>query len=195
MNRDDEFCDRDYPFQEYMHVQQRHWRLERAGWVVFLVIVLLALLGVFSQGVLSLTTARSADAALAVDYQRFERNSAASEITVRLRGEPGQATGQALLGDDYSVTNAVLVIVSLITFDLLLSLLKGRSPWIARHLEGEPMIVVEHGQVLPKRMAKSRISESDILEAARISQGIDRLDQIKSAILERNGQISVIPRD
>lgn len=107
----------------------------------------------------------------------------------------GQATGQALLGDDYSVTNTVLVIVSLITFDLMFSLLKGRSPWVARHLEGEPMIVVEHGKVLSKRMAKSRISEGDILEAARITQGIERLDQIKFAILEKNGQISVIPRD
>ena len=107
----------------------------------------------------------------------------------------GQATGQALLGDDYSVTNTVLVIVSLITFDLMFSLLKGRSPWIARHLEGEPMIVVEHGKVLSKRMAKSRINEGDILEAARIAQGIERLDQIKFAILEKNGQISIIPRD
>src|SRR5690606_21194102 len=107
----------------------------------------------------------------------------------------GQATGQALLGDDHSITNALLVIVALITMDLMLSLLKGRSAWLARHLEGEPMIVVEHGKTLPKRMAKSRISESDILEAARISQGIERLDQIKFAILERNGQISVIPRD
>lgn len=107
----------------------------------------------------------------------------------------GQATGQALLGDDYSVTNAVVVIISLITFDLLLSQLKGRSPWIARHLEGEPMIVVEHGKVLPGRMAKSRISESDILEAARISQGLERLDQIKFAILEKNGQISIIPEN
>lgn len=107
----------------------------------------------------------------------------------------GQATGQALLGDDHSITNTLLVIVALITMDLMLSLLKGRSAWLARHLEGEPMIVVEHGKTLPKRMAKSRISESDILEAARISQGLERMDQIKFAILERNGQISVIPKD
>lgn len=54
----------------------------------------------------------------------------------------GQATGQALLGDDHSVTNAVLVIISLILFDLGFSLLKRRSSWASLHLEGEPMIVV-----------------------------------------------------
>lgn len=107
----------------------------------------------------------------------------------------GQATGQALLGDDHSITNTLLVIVALITMDLSLSLLKGRSPWLSRHLEGEPMIVVEHGRLLSKRIRKVRISEGDILEAARITQGLERMDQIKYAILERNGQISVIPRD
>lgn len=99
MTSDDEFCDRDYPVQEFMHVQQRHWRLERVGWVVFLLIVLLASLGVFSQGVLSLTTVESADAALAVDYQRFERNSAAGEMTVRLQGEAGGVMQLDITGD------------------------------------------------------------------------------------------------
>lgn len=107
----------------------------------------------------------------------------------------GQATGQALLGDDHSVTNAVLVIISLILFDLGFSLLKRRSSWASLHLEGEPMIVVEQGRLLRRRMDRARISESDILEAARISQGLERLDQIKFAILERNGQISIIAQD
>lgn len=107
----------------------------------------------------------------------------------------GQATGQALLGDDHSVTNAVLVIISLILFDLGFSLLKRRSSWALLHLEGEPMIVVEQGRLLRRRMDRARISESDILEAARISQGLERLDQIKFAILERNGQISIIAQD
>lgn len=99
MPHDDEFRDRDYPVQEFMRVQQRHWRLERIGWVVFLLIVLLTALGGFSKGALSLTTARSADGALTVDYQRFERNSAASEITVRLQGEPGEVMQLELTGD------------------------------------------------------------------------------------------------
>lgn len=107
----------------------------------------------------------------------------------------GQATGQALLGDDHSVTNAVLVIISLILFDLGFSLLKRRSSWASLHLEGDPMIVVEQGRLLRRRMDRARISESDILEAARISQGLERLDQIKFAILERNGQISIIAQD
>jgi uncharacterized membrane protein YcaP (DUF421 family) len=44
-------------------------------------------------------------------------------------------------------------------------------------------------------MKESRVDEGDILEAARKVQGIERLDQIKYAVLERSGGISIIPRE
>jgi len=102
----------------------------------------------------------------------------------------GEATQQALLGEDFSVVNAVLVIVSLIAIDVSLSLLKRQS----RMLDGEPIIIVEHGEVLRRRLYLARVEEADILEAARSSQGLERIDQIKFAILEKNGSISVIPK-
>ncbi|WP_028239381.1 DUF421 domain-containing protein [Stutzerimonas azotifigens] len=105
----------------------------------------------------------------------------------------GEATQQALLGDDFSVTNAVVVIVSLIAFDIALSLLKRRSTRLAKFIDGEPMIIVEHGRVLQRRLDKARVGEEDILEAARNTQGLERLDQIKFAILEKDGKISIIP--
>lgn len=95
----DELRDRTYPVQEFMDVQQRHWRLERVGWVLFLLLVLLALLGLFSRGALSLTVSQSADGALAVEYQRFERNSAASQIIVKVRAEPGEVVQLEITGD------------------------------------------------------------------------------------------------
>lgn len=106
----------------------------------------------------------------------------------------GEATQQALLGDDFSIANAALVIVSLVTFDIALSLLKNKSQWFAKLIDGEPMIIVEYGQLLERRVRKARIDENDILEAARHSQGLERIDQIKFAILEKDGKISIIPR-
>lgn len=106
----------------------------------------------------------------------------------------GEATQQALLGDDFSIVNAMVVIVSLVVFDIALSLLKNKSRWLSKLIDGEPMIIVEHGQVLERRVRKARIDEADILEAARHSQGLERIDQIKFAILEKDGKISIIPR-
>lgn len=106
----------------------------------------------------------------------------------------GEATQQALLGEDFSVVNAVLAIVSLIAIDVALSLLKRQSKRLSRMLDGEPIIIVEHGEVLRRRLYLARVEEADILEAVRSSQGLERIDQIKFAILEKNGSISVIPK-
>lgn len=105
----------------------------------------------------------------------------------------GEATQQALLGDDFSLTNAVLVIVTLIAIDIGFSLLKQRSASFARVLDGGPTVLVEQGQVLHKRLRHARLDEGDILEAARSTQGLVEMRQIRFAILERNGKISVIP--
>lgn len=105
----------------------------------------------------------------------------------------GEATQQALLGEDFSMTNAVLVIATLIAIDIGFSLAKQRSPWFARVLDGGPTVLVEQGQVLHKRLKHARLDEGDILEAARSTQGLVELKQIRFAILERNGKISVIP--
>ncbi|MBJ2236424.1 DUF421 domain-containing protein [Pseudomonas fluorescens] len=105
----------------------------------------------------------------------------------------GEATQQALLGEDFSMTNAVLVIATLIAIDISFSLAKQRSAWFARVLDGGPTVLVEQGQVLHKRLKHARLDEGDILEAARSTQGLVELKQIRFAILERNGKISVIP--
>ncbi|MBW5415809.1 DUF421 domain-containing protein [Pseudomonas sp. MAG002Y] len=107
----------------------------------------------------------------------------------------GEATQQALLGDDFSVTNAALIIVTLVVIDIGLSLVKERSPKLARFIDGMPMIIVENGQVLKARLNKVRLAEEDILEAARTTHGLERIDQIKYAILEKNGAISIIPKE
>jgi len=107
----------------------------------------------------------------------------------------GEATQQALLGDDFSLTNSMLVIVTLIAVDVGLSLLKQRSGRVSRLIDGEPTIIVENGKLLRQRLRHARLVEADVMEAARSSQGIETLDEIKFAIIERNGKISIIARD
>ncbi|MXI48289.1 DUF421 domain-containing protein [Pseudomonas moraviensis] len=107
----------------------------------------------------------------------------------------GEATQQALLGDDFSLTNAFLVIITLIAVDVGFSLLKQRSSWVSRLIDGEPTIIVENGKLLHRRLRHARLVEADVMEAARSSQGIETIDQIKFAIIERNGKISVIRQE
>jgi uncharacterized membrane protein YcaP (DUF421 family) len=105
-----------------------------------------------------------------------------------------ETTQQALLGDDYSITNALLLIVTLIAIDVGLSLLKQQSPRIDRLIEGLPVVIVDDGKPLADRMAKARVDEEDILTAARKLQGLERMEQIKYAVLERNGAITIVKK-
>jgi uncharacterized membrane protein YcaP (DUF421 family) len=104
-----------------------------------------------------------------------------------------ESTQQAMLDDDHSMTNAFLVIVTLVLLDIGLSLVKARSPRAEKWLDGLPTILVEEGRPLPDVMERARVDEADVLESARKHQGLERMDQIKYAILERNGGISIVP--
>lgn len=104
-----------------------------------------------------------------------------------------EATQQALLGDDFSITTAAIVIGTLVLMDIGLSMLKQRSPRLDRIIDDIPMVIVDHGQLLRDRMNRARIDEQDILVAARELHGLERLDQIKYAVLERSGGISIVP--
>lgn len=106
----------------------------------------------------------------------------------------GEATQQALLGEDFSVTNMVLVVATLIVLDVGASLLKRRNDRLARLLDGSPTIIVEDGVLMQWRMDKARLTLDDVMESARES-GLERLEQIRYAIVERNGKISIIQRN
>ena len=107
----------------------------------------------------------------------------------------GEATQQALIGNDFSLTTAWLLIASLVGADIAISLFKQRFPRIERWLDGTPLVIVDHGQLLHDRMKKARIDEADIMSAARHLQGLERLEQIKYAVLERSGGITIIPKE
>ena len=105
-----------------------------------------------------------------------------------------EATQNAMIGNDYSVTNGFLVILTLVGLDIALSYLKQRFPVMERYLDGLPLILVDQGRPLKELMHRARVDERDILAAAREKHGLERMDQIKYAILETNGMISIVPK-
>jgi uncharacterized membrane protein YcaP (DUF421 family) len=105
-----------------------------------------------------------------------------------------EATQNAMLGNDYSVTNGFLVILTLIGIDIGLSVMKQRFPSIERYVDGLPVVIVDEGRPLKELMARARVDEQDILSSAREKHGLERMEQIKYAVLEKNGGISIVPK-
>lgn len=106
-----------------------------------------------------------------------------------------QTTQQALLGDDFSIVNAVVLTVTLFAIDIGLSYLKGRWPRAERWLDGAPTLLVSHGEPDRRALGRARIQIDDVMEAARKQHGLERLEQVRFAVLEIGGNISIVPAD
>jgi uncharacterized membrane protein YcaP (DUF421 family) len=105
-----------------------------------------------------------------------------------------EAIQQAMITSDYSMTNAFLLVVTLVGLDIMMSLWKQRSKKVERLLDGVPVLLIENGKMNKHVMNKERVDEGDILAAARECQGLERIDQIKFAVVEANGTISIVPK-
>ncbi len=104
-----------------------------------------------------------------------------------------ETTQQAMLGEDFSVVNAATLILTLFGIDIALSYVKKWLPKVAIMIDGTPTVLVREGEVDTRALRWARLDEEDLLAAGR-QQGITSLDQIRFAILEASGGISVIPK-
>lgn len=99
---------------------------------------------------------------------------------------------QALVGTDNSMTNALLLVTTLVGANIVLSLAKQRWATAEKIIDGTTVLLMERGQLRHDRMDKERVDEANILGAAREQEGIERLDQIDYAVLEQGGGITVV---
>lgn len=83
----------------------------------------------------------------------------------------------------------------LIGIHRLLAVIAVRFPWFERLVKGSAENLINAGRVDRKTMRRHQISESDIIEEARLNAQVTKLDEIKNATLERSGEISVIPAE
>jgi uncharacterized membrane protein YcaP (DUF421 family) len=104
-----------------------------------------------------------------------------------------EVTQQALTGQDFSLFNSFVIILTLFGIDIFFTLIKQRSKRMDLWLDGTPLLIVKDGEILRSRMEKARLDEEDIMSAARKHLGLQRLDDIKYAVLEKDGGLTVIP--
>jgi uncharacterized membrane protein YcaP (DUF421 family) len=107
----------------------------------------------------------------------------------------GEATQQALLGNDFSVINAWVVIGTLITLEAAFSWLEAKFPFFGRVAGSLPVVVLENGKLLEDAAMREGVTVSEILAEGREKHGLERLEQFKYAILERHGGISIVPAE
>lgn len=102
---------------------------------------------------------------------------------------------QAMIAEDNSMTNAALLVLTLIGIDIVLSWLKQRWTWLDRVMDDRPLIIVQDGKPIEDRMKRERVSEGEVMASARHTQGVRRMEDIAYAVLETDGKISIIQKE
>ena len=90
-----------------------------------------------------------------------------------------------------STMASVLVLLGL---HWLLAFVSSRSHRLSVMLKGEAMPLVRDGEILWEAMRRNHLSEGDLLEMLRLHGRLERAEEVRDARLERNGEISAIPR-
>jgi len=106
----------------------------------------------------------------------------------------GDLVQQSITQNDTSITAAVLAISTIALFILVESYAVFRWKRSRKLLEGEPVVVVHEGRFVHPIMQRERMTEDEILGAAR-EQGIGDLGNVRVAILENEGKLSFITED
>ena len=89
--------------------------------------------------------------------------------------------------------SGIVPILTLLCITMAISVLTMRSVRFRAIICGKPSIIVEDGKILQKEMKRNRFTVDELMEELRM-KGITNLSAVKYAILETNGQISVLPR-
>jgi uncharacterized membrane protein YcaP (DUF421 family) len=103
----------------------------------------------------------------------------------------GDALQQGLTQDDYSLTGAALVVGTIAVLQVFVSWLSYRFPRTRPILEGEPVVIVQDGDVIERNLKRERLTVEEIAEQAR-QQQIAHLSEVRFAVLETSGTISFL---
>lgn len=104
------------------------------------------------------------------------------------------AVQNSMVGENTTLWSGLVAASTLLVLDKSLKLLAQRSRRVQRVLEGEPRLLIRNGKLLERAMREEGIDRQEIETAVR-SHGLADVGDVDFAVLERDGTISVVPRD
>jgi uncharacterized membrane protein YcaP (DUF421 family) len=101
------------------------------------------------------------------------------------------AAQNGMAGDSKSITEALVLITTIVLWDWLFDWLGFKSPFWERILQPSPLLLIENGKMIKKNLEQELINESDLVAQLR-EQGIGEIGSVKKCYLESNGHFSVL---
>lgn len=104
------------------------------------------------------------------------------------------AAQNAMAGAYTSVTDGMLLVSTIAGWNYAMDWASYHYPAVQRFVEGEPLPLVRNGRALRRNLRRELMTMDDLMAALR-EHGLERLDQVKEARMEKDGEISVIRVD
>jgi uncharacterized membrane protein YcaP (DUF421 family) len=99
---------------------------------------------------------------------------------------------QAMVREDFSLTNAFIAVSTLLTLVFITTLLNFRFKAFGKIIAGVPAVLVRHGYLVPETLQKERVAPGEVLDAMHAA-GLHRMEEVRWAILETDGRITIVP--
>ena len=101
------------------------------------------------------------------------------------------AAQNGMAGDSKSITEALILITTIVLWDWFFDWLGYSSRFWRRILDPQPLLLIENGKILRKHLDQELIKEEDLLSQLR-EQGIEEIGSVRKCYLESNGHFSVL---
>ena len=105
----------------------------------------------------------------------------------------GDSIQQGLTQDDYSITGAVIAVGTIAVLQVVISYSSFRFRWARSFLHGDPIVLMQDGEVIERNLKRERLTHEELAEQAR-GQQIASLKDVQWAVFEPSGSISFIPK-
>lgn len=104
------------------------------------------------------------------------------------------AVQNSMNGGDNSVLAGLISATTLISLNALLGWLTFKSKKVENFIEGQPRVLIHNGQLYPEILRDEKITRNELLSALRASE-CTSIQEVRTAILETDGNITVIPHN
>src|SRR5690242_21939082 len=103
------------------------------------------------------------------------------------------AVQNAMVGEDTSLVGGLIAAATLFVLNYLFSFLIFRFRKADEIFEGTPTLLIHNGRVIHEHLVRERITEEELLRVIR-EHGIDEVAEVKNAVMELDGRVSVIQK-
>lgn len=101
------------------------------------------------------------------------------------------AAQNGMAGDSKSITEAMILIATIVIWDYAFDWLGFSSPLFGRVLAPRELLLIEDGAIVQKNIKREFITEEELLSQLR-QQGIEDISEVKRCYLESNGHFSIL---